>query len=212
MRSTFVMTGLACISSFAFALGGCGLPAPAPAGGGGSCAPICNGDQTTCPAVPSNLTALASLHAGATVATGILGPTSQWMGEFAGGKIMRDGTPSPDPDVVNLLGKQTNVYVSGWVFKFCAGMNDLLFSAGPQVSSIQEGCGDIDCSALPTMAEPKIDTAAAIAAAYPGDPATTLYNVNFMPVLTNNQRLWTVSHRGDAAQIKVDADTGAVVP
>ena len=149
---------------------GCGILSNTSGGtSGGSCTPACNGDKTGCPMLGSNLSALDSLHAAAPLAQKILGATPRWMGVFEGLKITRSGLPSPDPDVVDVLGQQTKVYVSGWVFKYCAGMNDVAFGAGPQTSTAQQGCNDLNCDAMTDTAEPAIDSAAAIAAAFPAE-------------------------------------------
>jgi len=60
-------------------------------------------------------------------------------------------------------------------------MTGVVFGAGPQTSSAQEDCGTINGDALTGTAEPAVDSAAAIAAAFPNDVATTLYNVEFLP-------------------------------
>jgi len=180
---------------------------------GGSCAPACNGDKTGCPMLGSDLTALGALHTAKPLAQQILNATPRWMAAFEGLKITRSGKPSPDPDVVDVLGTQTKVYVSGWVFKYCAGMNDVAFGAGPQTSSAQQGCNDINCDAMTDTSEPAVDSDAAIAAAFPNDPPTTLYNVEFLPPAAHaNQRFWSITQRPSGPTIKIDADTGAIVP
>lgn len=180
---------------------------------GGSCSPMCNGDKTGCPMLGSDLTALGSLHAAKPLAQKILGATPRWMATFEGLKITRAGQPSQDPDIINVLGTQTKVYSSGWVFKYCAGMNDVAFGAGPQTSTVQEGCNDLNCDAMMDTAEPAIDSAAAIAAAFPSDPASTLYSLEFAPPAANGgKRLWSVTQLPSGPSVKVDADSGAVVP
>jgi hypothetical protein len=207
------MTRLSMLFAFVGFVSGCGI-LPSSSGGtsGGSCAPECNGDKTGCPMLGANLTALGSLHAAQPLAQKILGAAPRWMGVFEGLKITRQGLPSPDPEIVDVLGQQTKVYVSGWVFKYCAGMNDVAFGAGPQTSTAQRGCNDINCDAMTDTAEPAVDSAAAIAAAFPGDPADALYNVEFAVPVSNNQRVWSITKRPSGPTVKVDADSGALVP
>ncbi len=195
------------IASFACALVACDGDSGSGTGGG-SCDPQCNGDKVGCSAVGSNLTALDALHAGKAAAQSILDATPVWMGAFAGIQITRDGTPTQEPTTSGGL----KFYMSGWVFKFCAGMNDVGFGAGPQTSTAQYGCQDIDCSQVTVTAEPAIDSKAAIAAAFPSDSADTLYKVDFIPVLHGGQRVWTITNMTTQTTVNVDADTGVVVP
>ena len=51
----------------------------------------------------------------------------------------------------------------------------------------------------------------AIAAAFPGDPADTLYQVDFNP-LAFGARVWRVTKRPSGPTVNVDADSGAIVP
>ncbi len=205
------MTRIVMLLSLLGPISGCGLGLGS-SGGGGSCAPACNGDKTGCPMLGSNLTALGALQAAQPLAQQILGTTPRWMGIFEGLEITRQGQPSQDPDIVDVLGQQTKVYVAGWVFKYCAGMNDVGFGAGPQTSSAQEGCNDLNCDAMTDTPVPAVDSAAAIATAFPSDPAGTLYNVEFAPPTTNNQRIWSITQRPSGPTVKIDADTGVVVP
>lgn len=200
-RSLIVVT----IASIAFAVAAC--DSDSGGGGGGSCAPQCNGDKVGCSALGSDLTALGALDAARPLAKDILGAEPVWMGAFAGIQITRDGTPSQEPTTLGTL----QGYMSGWVFKFCAGMDDVVFGAGPQVSTAQYGCQDIDCSQATVTAVPAIDAKAAIAAAFPNDPADTLYKVDFLPMLHGGQRVWTVTNTTTQTAVNVDADTGAVV-
>ena len=178
----------------------------------GACSPVCNSDKTGCGALGSNLTALGALHAAEPLAQKILGATPRWVGVFEGLEITRQGQPSQTPDTVNVLGQQTNIYVAGWVFKYCAAMNDVVFGAGPQTSSAQQGCQDINCDAVADTAEPAVDSAAAITTAFPADPAATLYNLELAPAANQGKRFWAVTQRPSGPTVKVDADTGAIVP
>lgn len=188
---------------------GCGI---LPSTSGGSCKPTCNGDKTGCPMLGTSLSALEALHAAQPLAQKIFDAAPRWVGAFKGIKITRQGTPSADPEVIEVLGQKTNLYVSGWVFKYCAGMNDVVFGAGPQTSTAQLGCDDFNCEALAPVAEPTVDSAAAIAAAFPGDPADALYELE-LPLTTNNDpRIWSVTKRPSGPTVKIDAMSGAIVP
>jgi hypothetical protein len=180
--------------------------------GGGSCSPACDGQKVGCKPLGSSLSALSAITAGEGLASHILTGAPVWMGGIEGLKITRDGLPSPDPDVSTIGGQQISLYTSGWVFGFCAGMDSVQFGAGPQTSSVSEACQAVNCSAVMTPPRPQVDSAAAIAAAFPSDPAGTLYNVSFLLPLTNNQRVWSVTQRPSGPTVKVDADTGAIQP
>ncbi len=206
--SMFRWISLLGITWFACALGACGGSDDAESSSGGSCDAQCNGGKVECSAVGSKLTALSALHAGESAAQSILDATPVWMGGFAGLQITRDGTPSQEPFESGGL----QIYMSGWVFGFCAGMNQVGFGAGPQVSSAELTCQYIDCSQVTPTAELGVDSKAAIEAAFPSDAADTQYNVDFMPAVHNNQRVWTVTNRTTQVVVNVDADTGAVVP
>jgi hypothetical protein len=91
-------------------------------------------------------------------------------------------------------------------------MNDVVFGAGPQTSSAQQGCQDINCDAVADTAEPAVDSAAAITTAFPADPAATLYNLELAPAANQGKRFWAVTQRPSGPTVKVDADTGAIVP
>lgn len=180
--------------------------------GSGSCTPACDGQKVGCPQLGSSLTALAAVSAGDSLAQKILKGAPTWMGGIQGLKITRQGLPSPDPDVTNVLGQNVSLYVSGWVFGFCAGMDSVQFGAGPQISTVSEACQQVNCSQVTSPAMPQIDSAAAIAAAFPSDPANALYDVSFNLPLSNNQRVWAVTKRPMGPTVNVDADTGAVQP
>ena len=176
-------------------------------GAGGACDPSCNGPKVGCHEVGSQLTALQALAAAEGPAMSSLGAASRWVGAIEGLKITHDGTPSQVPDAT-FAG--VNLYTGGWVFKYCAGMNEVVYGAGPQTSSAGKGCGTIDCSQVPTNALPVIDSPAVIATAFPSDPATATYKLD-LNVLPGMTRTWTVQPQSGAT-VKVDADTGAVVP
>ena len=76
----------------------------------GSCDPQCNGDKTGCPMLGSKSTALGALHEAQPQAQKIVGATPRWMGAFSGIKITRDGQPSPDPNVIDVLGSQQKLH------------------------------------------------------------------------------------------------------
>jgi hypothetical protein len=175
--------------------------------GGGACGATC-GMKSECAAVGSSLSALAAVGAGNAAAMGSLPGTPRWAGGIQGLKITRDGKPSPEPDAQ--IGN-TKIYTSGWVFKFCAGMEEIVFGAGPPTSTAEKGCGTINCAALPEFTLPQKDSAEVIAAAFPSDPAETTYNLQII-LLGSTSRIWQVTKRPSGPAVKVDADTGAVVP
>lgn len=177
---------------------GCG------AAGGSDCAPAC-GQKSSCTKIGSSATALEALNAGLTAAPLALGQGPKWVGAIEGLQILHDGTPSQTPAAQ--VGN-TSVYVSGWVFKYCSGMDAVVYGAGPPKSSAQKDCGDFDCSAIATYTLPAIDSPQAIAAAFPSDPASTLYTVDLN--LLAGARTWQI--QSPTATVTVDADTGAVVP
>lgn len=134
------------------------------------------------------------------------------MGAFAGVRITRQGTPSQEPDPLGVLGQTTKVYVGGWVLKFCSGQSAVVLGGGPEVSSSEKSCQDVDCSKVADTVEPSVGSAAAIAAAFPGDPAESLYALELAPLAHGGERLWCVTKNPSGPVVKVDADTGAVVP
>jgi hypothetical protein len=121
---------------------------------GGSCAPACDGQKVGCSQLSSSLTALAAVSAGQSLANKILKSAPTWTGGIQGIKITRQGLPSPDPDVTNVLGQNVSLYVSGWVFGFCAGMDSVQFGAGPQTSTVSKACQQINCAAVMSPAQP----------------------------------------------------------
>jgi len=179
---------------------GCG------AGAGGACSVAC-GQKSTCGSVGNNLTALGALEAARAPAQSIVGGTPKWVGAFAGLKITRAGLPSMEPET-QILG--TTIYASGWVFKYCAGLDEVVFGAGPPDTTIEKGCGMFNCDAVASFTPPAVDSPAAVAAAFPSDPATTVYNVDLN--LLAGPRVWSVTRRPNGPTVKVDADSGAVVP
>lgn len=187
---TFVVVGAA----------GCG------GGGGGACGVAC-GMKSTCGAVGNNLTALGALEAARGPAESIVGAAPKWVGAFKGLKITRAGLPSMEPES-EIFG--TKIYASGWVFKYCAGLDEVVFGAGPPDTTIEKGCGQFNCGAVASFTPPVIDSPGAIAAAFPSDPATTVYDVDLNLLL--GPRVWQVTRRPSGPSVKVDADTGAVIP
>jgi hypothetical protein len=196
MRSVAVL-----VSSCFLLVAGCGA-------GDGACGAACNAGKQACAPLATDLTAHGALAAAQPLAAGVLSGTPKWAGAFAGVKITRQGTPSQDPDS-EIFG--TKLYTGGWVLKFCAGMEEVVFGAGPPTSSIEKGCNTIDCNQLTAQAAPAVDAPQAIAAAFPSDPADTLYQVDFNP-LAFQKRVWRVTRRPNGPSVEVDADTGAVAP
>lgn len=180
---------------------------------GGECSSDCNLGEVKCSRLSSNDTALNVLHQARDIAKDVLGTqTPTWMGAFAGVKITREGKPYQEPDTLTVLGQTTKVYVAGWVLKFCSGQSAVVFGGGPEVSSSEKSCQDVDCSKVTETVEPPLDAAAIIAAAFPGDSADTLYALEFAPLAHNGERLWYVTRNPNGPVVKVNADTGAVVP
>ena len=185
--------------------------AAAPTGGGG-CAPTCGRETAPCPALGTEMTALETLAATERLAKSIGGGTPSWWGLITGLDIRRDGKPLQVPSrTVDAGGKPLDFYMSGWALKQSSGTYELQFSAGPQVSSATASCTPGGAATLAAIEPPKVDSPAAIAAAFPSDAATTRYGITFSPRTTSNRRIWVVKS-GAGGQKNVDADTGAVVP
>jgi hypothetical protein len=164
--------------------------------------------KSECAGVGSSLSMREALQEGKSAAAGALAGAPRWAGGVQGLKITRAGAPSQEPETV--IGN-TKIYASGWVFKYCAGMEEVVFGAGPPVSSVEKGCGTINCAALPDFALPVKDSAELIAAAFPGDPSDATYTLQ-LTLLGASARTWQITRRPGGPTVKVDADTGAVVP
>jgi hypothetical protein len=182
-----------------FLVAGCGGN-----GSSGACGADCN-MKSDCSSVGASLTAVQALAAGRTAAAGALSGTPKWVGAIQGLKITRPGTPSMVADAE--IGG-VKIFTSGWVFKYCAGMDEIVFGAGPPTGSAQRGCGTFDCAQITEPAAPAIDAPQAISIAFPSDPADTVYDL----FLNLGSRVWQVTQRPNALSVKVDADTGAIVP
>jgi hypothetical protein len=177
-----------------------GVTAPIP------CARLADPRPTdTCPETPT----VAAATAGATVvallpvATAAYGSTARWAGVIAGRDIHRDGRPS-------------GASASGWTLSFCDETSILQLDVTDGVCAARNlcdcqpaaTCGPVVCDATNNSPFPAVDSAAAIAAAFPDDPATAAYDVS-LDVRTGK---WTVTRLSDTVSKVVDASTGAVVP
>lgn len=129
------------------------------------------------------------------------------VGAVKGLKITRAGIASMEPES-EIFG--TKIYASGWVFKYCGGLDEVVFGAGPPDTTVEKGCGNFNCEAIAAYQPPAVDSQQAIAAAFPSDPATTVYNVDLNLLL--GPRVWEVTRRPNGPTVKVDADSGAVIP
>lgn len=176
---------------------GCGL-------GGGRCGAEC-GMKSTCASIGSGLTAREALSAAQAQADGVVGAGARWVGAVKGLKITRAGTPSPEPES-EIFG--VKVYASGWVFKYCQGLDEVVFGAGPPETTVEKGCGNFNCAQVTPTMPPAIDSAQAIAAAFPDDPPDALYGLDFNVLL--GTRDWRVTKLPSGPSVLVDGDTGAV--
>lgn len=123
---------------------------------------------------------------------------AEWSGYFEGRDIDRSGRPT------------TNAK-SGWNFEFCAPAsgNIVDFSIGKGGCSAANLCDKHYTCGAPT-AVPALDADDAIAAAFPGDPATAVYEVIFV---TKGGRAWAVAHKETPDRfVGVDSETGALLP
>jgi hypothetical protein len=199
----------------------CGCPTDSATGGGGGdleCADYTN-TRVTCTANPDVrlLTALQTLEAmKASFETQFA--TVTWMGGIAGiaidrdGKIMDKGPMVGTAPLVMEMG-------SGWTGNFCTeqgAVDDALnYDTTDGKCTAVRSCLAVNCDAAVASAYafPAVDSPAAIQAAFPGDPAGTLYNVS---LVLGNGSFWTVSRMGITGQTfetkNVDSNSGAVIP
>lgn len=190
--AALVLLLAACGSNEASRTGGPKVNAPAPTNGKIAC-----GDYYgTCPAsIAAGGTALDSYESARPVAEATESDAT-WTGAFAGHAVDRAGKP-------------TTVADSGYRFEFCSKASGHLLD----FYVTKSGCSAVNlcnksypCGSASEL--PKLDVDDAIAAAYPDDPATTLYEVAYSP---KYGRRWLLA-RKDAPNVvtTVDADTGEV--
>ena len=158
----------------------------------------CSASYAVCPsAIAAGGTALSSLESARPLAEASE-KNAVWSGYFSGRALDRTGHPTAVAD-------------SGWNFEFCSGDtgNVVDFYITKTGCSAADVCGkNYPCAAEAQL--PKLDADQAIAAAFPDDPASTLYVLGYAP---KYGRRWLVARKDDTqAVVQVDADTGAVVP
>jgi len=177
-------------------------------GAGGDCAPGCDGVKADCREVGSELSALAAIAAAQPSARDSLGANARWVGALRGMRITRAGTPTTTPDS-EIFG--VKIYTAGWVFKYCANLDEIVYGAGPEISNAVRGCGSFDCSQLAPATLPAVDSPAAVSAAFPTDPNNTLYQLDYN-IMLDGARVWSVTRLSDFKVIRVDSDSGAILP
>jgi hypothetical protein len=181
------------------------------AGGGGTTGgPIAcakptdpNNGRVACPGgSPAAEDALATLGDFRKIAEGT-GESVRWLGGVLGQQIARDGTP-------------TGGTLSLWMAGFCLGgtgpsdLGDALnLSTNGAECLAQNQCQTLDCSQSPDYPFPKVDASAAIATAFPNDPAGSVYSVQYTAAIGD---FWTIGNAATSTTVKIDATTGAVVP
>jgi hypothetical protein len=203
--------------SATLALSGCPTDSTTGGGGGDLACAVDTTTRVTCTANPDVrlLTALQTLQAmKASFETQFA--TVTWMGGIAGTAIDRDGKIM---DKGPMIGTAPFVMEmgSGWTGNFCTGQgatdNTLNYDTTDGKCTALRDCGPGACETTPLYVFPVVDSPAAIQAAFPGDPAGTLYN---LMLVLGNGAVWTVTRlaiTGLTAETKsVDANTGAVIP
>jgi hypothetical protein len=146
-------------------------------------------------------------------------PKALWLGGMEGLYIGRDGKVlDQDFTLSEYMGIKIPSSTS-WQCNFCNNDGPVP-QASIHMTTVATGtcgalmsCGVFDCSKVGTYVPPAVDSDQAIAAAFPGDPDPTYYQVQ---LVLENGRFWSVSRLGVlnqvAATVKIDCDTGAVLP
>lgn len=152
-----------------------------------------------------------------------------WLGGMQGTGITRDGKTTDGGYSVTLPGGTTLPMTSGWIFSLCTMQGPasdtskydddaLSFETTSGTCTAMRQCASVNCNTVRVEPFPTLDSAAAIAAAFPDDPTDTLY----LATLTNQQILtgkgtgfiWLIKRLTAAGQVdaskNVDAMTGAV--
>lgn len=162
-----------------------------------------NNGRVACPGgSPKAEDALATLADFRTIADGT-GKSVKWLGGILGQQIARDGTP-------------TGGALSLWMAGYCLGgtgpsdLGDALnLSTNGTECLAQNNCQAADCSQTIDNPLPKVDASAAIAAAFPNDPAGTTYGVSYTAAIGD---FWQVTSSATGTSVKVDATSGMVIP
>lgn len=139
-------------------------------------------------------------------------PNAVWMGGIAGINIDRDGKVMDKGPLIDILGTQME-NATGWTGNYCS---DAAATLGDQLNfDTTKGnctglrtCQAYNCTAVQKYDFPKVDSDAAVKTAFPNDPAGTLYSIL---LVMQNGAYWSISREG-AAAVKIDVNTGAIVP
>jgi hypothetical protein len=176
-----------------------GLAALAPAGCGigGSGSLSCPSNGKVPVEIRSEISAKAALETGRAVATETFGAPAKWLGGMAGVSIDRDGTP------------KEGALVTGWAFTFCNGLDQIGFSVGPPQSSGECVSNAVDCSKVTEPPAFEIDSKRLLEIAFPNDGADATYSMQ-LTLLTSPT--WTIHNIATNVTVKVDPQTGAIVP
>lgn len=142
-------------------------------------------------------TALPTLALGQEIAQASLGASAKWTTGILGLGITREG-------------KIAASGLSGWVFGFCSGMDQFSLDTTNGHCGAERDCGVLDCDAVPAHAFPTIDSSAAISTAFPAEGADATYKIDINYLA--GQTYWSVTSLQSKVTVKVDGDTGMIVP
>lgn len=124
-------------------------------------------------------------------------PAALWNGLLTGTSVGRDGRTG-----------------ASWNGGFCGGTDhglNLIVSASQPGQFVTGVCVPGRCASQTAFAPPAIDSPQAILAAYPDDPADTVYGLA-LNLYLDDSAYWTVTNMTTGAFRKVDVVTGAVLP
>ncbi len=144
-------------------------------------------------------------------------PGTVWMGGIAGISIDRNGKAVDKGPTISGTGFSFES-PSGWTGNFCVDQgavdDSLNYDTSDGACTAIRSCQSVNCNAVPTTyVFPTIDSPAAVLAAFPSDPADAWYNIS---LVLGNGTFWTVTRLAingqTVATVKIDSDTGAVIP